>query len=213
MLPKLLIWDWNGTVLDDAELCLALENELLRERGMPEITREWYLSHFSFPIRSYYEQMGYMFETESFETVSEIFMTRYRERFADCPLRKGVLDVLRDFRDRGATQTLLSLTRQDDLLEQAKRLHAAQYFSEIIGQSDILCHSKVERAKAYMAQIGIDPKDALFIGDTDHDAEVADAVGCRCALLEGGHQSKEVLLHCGVPVYESADALYRALIG
>ena len=59
MLPKLLIWDWNGTILDDAKLCLEIENELLHERGMPEITREWYLAHFSFPIRRYYEMMGY----------------------------------------------------------------------------------------------------------------------------------------------------------
>jgi phosphoglycolate phosphatase len=126
-------------------------------------------------------------------------------------LRSGVRDVLNAFQKRGVRQTLLSLTQQDDLLEQATRLDAAQYFSEILGQSDILGHSKVERAKAYMAQNAIDPKDALFIGDTDHDVEVANAVGCGCALLEGGHQAKEVLLRCGVPVYPSAAALYRAL--
>ncbi len=175
---KLLIWDWNGTILDDAALCLELENELLRERGMREITREWYLAHFSFPIRRYYEMMGYTFETESYESVSEIFMERYRRRYSDCSLREGVIDVLRAAKARGIRQTLLSLTQQDDLLEQANRLGAAQYFSEILGQVDILGTSKVDRAVAYMAQNGIDPGDALFIGDTDHDVEVARAVGC-----------------------------------
>ena len=53
MQPKLLIWDFNGTILDDAELCYVIENELLLERGMKPITREWYLEHFSFPIRDY----------------------------------------------------------------------------------------------------------------------------------------------------------------
>ena len=55
MQPKLLIWDFNGTILDDMELCLAIENEMLLERGMPTISKEWYLGHFSFPIRAYYE--------------------------------------------------------------------------------------------------------------------------------------------------------------
>ena len=213
MYPKLLIWDWNGTIIDDADLCLALENELLRERGMPEITKAWYLAHFSFPIRAYYEMMGYAFETERFETVSEIFMERYRERFVDCPLREGVTDVLNAIEKRGVKQTLLSLTQQDDLVEQAARFGVAPYFSEILGQDDILGHSKVERAKNYIAECGIDPNDALFVGDTDHDVEVANAVGCRCVLLEGGHQDGSVLLRCGVPVYASTEAFYKAVFG
>ena len=213
MFPKLLIWDWNGTIIDDADLCFAIENELLRERGMPEITKAWYLQHFSFPIRAYYEMMGYTFETESFETVSEIFMERYRARFSDCPLRYGVIEVLKAIGERGVKQTLLSLTQQHDLAEQANRFGVAPYFSEILGQDDILGHSKVQRAKDYIAQNGIDPNDALFVGDTDHDVEVADAVGCRCALLEGGHQDKSVLLRCGVPVYASAEAFYKAVFG
>ena len=207
---QLLIWDWNGTIIDDADLCLSIENELLRERGMPEITKNWYLAHFSFPIRRYYEMMGYTFESESFEAVSEIFMERYRERYRQCKLRKGVIDILKTVRLRGIRQTLLSVTQQDDLLEQVRSFDAAQYFSEILGQIDILGFSKVARAKNYMAQMGIDPKDALFIGDTDHDVEAARAAGCPCVLLESGHQSRKVLQRCGVPVFETAEAFFDA---
>ena len=207
MEPKLLIWDWNGTILDDADLCFSIENEMLRERKMPEITKEWYLDHFSFPIRAYYEMMGYAFETESFEQLSETFMQRYRERYAECPLREGVADVLAAARRAGIPQTLLSVTQQDDLFEQAKRPGAAPYFSEILGQLDILGTSKIGRAKSYMERMGIDPKNALFVGDTDHDAATAKAVGCPCVLLEGGHQSRRILERCGVPVCESAKDL------
>lgn len=212
MKPKLLIWDWNGTIVDDADLCLTIENELLRERGMPEITKAWYLAHFSFPIRAYYEMMGYTFRTESFETVSEIFMERYRERFLQCPIREGVADILKEAEAKGIRQTLLSVTQQDDLIMQVRAYGVDGCFSEILGQSDILGVSKVERAKDYIVQMGIDPKEALFIGDTDHDAEAANAVGCPCVLLAGGHQSDEVLLHCGVPVYRDAKALGKALL-
>ena len=211
MQPKLLIWDWNGTIIDDTQLCIALENELLRERGMPEITREWYLDNFTFPVRTYYGRMGYTFETERFETVADDFMRRYRARFAKCPLCRGVVSVLEQAKERGIAQTLLLVTQQDDLVTQANRFGVARYFSAILGQSDSLCRSKTERAKAYMAENGIDPGDALFIGDTDHDAEVAEAVGCRCALIESGHQSRRVLEACGVPVYADCEALQKAL--
>ena len=209
--PKLLIWDWNGTIIDDTDLCIEIENELLRERGMREITKEWYLTHFTFPVRAYYVQMGYTFETESFASVSSIFMERYRKRFMSCQLRKGVMDVLEAAKERGIPQTLFSVTRQDDLVEQAQTFGVNGLFSEILGQDDSLCVSKIDRAKAYMRRLGIDPKEALFIGDTDHDVEAANTVGCRCMLLADGHQSKDVLLRCGVPVYDSAEALGKDL--
>jgi phosphoglycolate phosphatase len=209
--PKLLIWDWNGTIVDDTDLCLEIENELLRERGMREITKAWYLTHFRFPVRAYYLEMGYTFREESFETVAGVFMDRYRARFSECALRRGVTDVLDAAKRRGITQTLLSVTRQDDLLKQARAFGTAGYFSEIIGQDDSLCVSKIDRAKAYMRRLGIAPEDALFIGDTDHDAETANAVGCPYVLLAGGHQSREVLLRCGAPVYDSPEALGKAL--
>ncbi len=213
MRPKLLIWDWNGTILEDTGLCLAIENELLRERGMPEITEAWYLDHFAFPVRGYYERMGYTFETESFEAVAGAFMARYRERYAGCPLQKGVKEVLRTAKAYGIVQTLLSVTEQNDLIEQVRRYGLTPFFSEILGQDDISCRSKTDRAKAYMARIGIDPRDALLIGDTDHDAEAANAVGCPCALLCGGHQSKTVLLRCGASVYDSAESLGKEIFG
>ncbi len=211
MPPKLLIWDWNGTIIDDTQLCIALENELLRERGMPEITREWYLDNFSFPVRAFYDRLGYTFETERYETVCEQFLRRYDERYAACPLRKGVVSLLEQAKERGIAQTLLSVTPQDDLIAQANRFGVAKYFAEILGQADSLCRSKTERARAYMAHNGVDPGDALFIGDTDHDAETARAVGCRCALLLNGRQSRRVLEACGAPVYADCEALQKAL--
>ena len=211
MTPKLLIWAWNGTILDDTDLCVALENELLKERGMRVITKAWYLENFVFPVRTFYERMGYTFQTESFETAAASFMERYRKRYAQCPLQRGVAGVLETAEERGIVQTLLSVTQQDDLLEQTKRLGVASYFSEILGQDDTACRSKVDRAKEYIARIGVDPKDALFIGDTDHDVKAANAVGCPCVLLCGGHQSKDVLLRCGVPVYDSAEQMRKEL--
>ncbi|MBR0507847.1 MAG: HAD family hydrolase [Clostridia bacterium] len=213
MLPKLLIWDWNGTILDDTDLCLGIENELLTERGMRPVSKTWYLDHFTFPIRTYYERMGYTFETETYLDVSAQFMERYYARCPECGLRPGVFAVLSEARARGITQTLLSVTEQSELLIETARAGVDGFFSEILGTDDALGFSKVDRAKAYMTRAGIDPRDALFIGDTDHDVEAANAVGCPCVLLEGGHQSRAVLQRCGAPVYASADALYRALFG
>jgi len=53
--------------------------------------------------------------------------------------------------------------------------------------------SKVQVGKSWLAQSGIAPSSCVMIGDTDHDAEVAKALGTKCVLYTGGHQSRRRL--------------------
>ena len=74
MRPKLLVWDWNGTILDDMELTYAIENEMLRARGLTEIPdRAFYLDNFGFPIREYYIKLGYDFSVYPYEALAAEF--------------------------------------------------------------------------------------------------------------------------------------------
>ena len=67
---KLLIWDWNGTLLDDTAYCFDITNAMRRERGMaPLQDLDTYRGLFSFPVIDYYRDMGYTFETESYEAI------------------------------------------------------------------------------------------------------------------------------------------------
>ena len=88
----------------------------------------------------------------------------------------------------------------------------SEYFQELLGLTDDFAHSKIDRAVEYIRNHGIDAKDVLFIGDTDHDYAAASAMGCGCVLLTGGHQSRAVLERCGVPVLDTTDELLH-LIG
>ena len=60
---KHILWDWNGTLLDDSWLCVEVLNGLLKESGKPTITHETYKEHFNFPVIHFYEFLG--FETTS----------------------------------------------------------------------------------------------------------------------------------------------------
>ena len=37
MKPTLIIWDWNGTILDDAGVCRRIADIMLSERGIPTL--------------------------------------------------------------------------------------------------------------------------------------------------------------------------------
>lgn len=213
MRPKLLVWDWNGTILDDMELTYAIENEMLRARGLVEIPdRDFYLNNFGFPIKEYYIKLGYDFSVHPYEELAAEFHDLYANGYRACTLRKGVVGALGTIRKSGIPQTLLSASQQDRLIEQTAFYGVGEFFQELLGLTDDFAHSKIDRAKDYIQSHGIAAKDVLFIGDTDHDFAAASSMGCGCVLLTGGHQSRTVLERCGVPVLDTMDELLH-LIG
>ena len=54
-----IVWDWNGTLLDDRWLTIAVMNRLLARRNMDELTEDRYLQFFTFPVIDYYRRLGF----------------------------------------------------------------------------------------------------------------------------------------------------------
>ncbi len=211
MKPELLIWDWNGTILDDAGVCRQIADIMLGERGIPTLPdMDAYRAVFGFPIKSYYEKMGYRFgpEDEPYEHVADEFIVLYNRLYRTAALRPGIVDFLDRRKGEGYRQVLLSATRRDQLLEQVAAFgDVGDRFEQKLGLTDHYAFSKAALAKAFIEGQGIPRERTLFIGDTDHDFEVSSALGCPCVLLEGGHQSRERLLKMGVPVLRDLSEL------
>ena len=88
---KHIIWDWNGTLLDDAKLCVDIMNVVLSRRNMPVISLRQYQELFDFPVVDYYVKLGFDFEKESFEIVGTEFIDYYEERRHEANLQKDVI--------------------------------------------------------------------------------------------------------------------------
>jgi hypothetical protein len=83
------------------------------------------------------------------------------------------------------------------LSSQLERLGLYQEFDEVIGLDNI--HARSKQAQALEWKSRHPEARPLFIGDTEHDAQVAGAVGGDCILFAGGHQSEARLAACGKP--------------
>ena len=64
-----IIWDWNGTLFDDANLCRDIINRMLHARGRATLDAQRYEEAFGFPVRDYYARIGFDFSEEPFELV------------------------------------------------------------------------------------------------------------------------------------------------
>jgi len=197
-----IIWDWNGTLLNDIKLCILKVNSMLSKRKLATIDSvEAYHNIFGFPIKDYYERAGFDFKKEKFEDLASEFIKIYHESDNDFELFPEVKDILNDIKKSGIKQIILSASEINNLFSQVELFDIQDYFDEILGISDIYAASKTAVGKDYIERIK--PKKALFIGDTIHDKEVADALGIDCLLIAKGHHSKQTLINTGVKVIDS----------
>ena len=199
-----IIWDWNGTLLDDTRICYDIANIMLEERGLKRIPDyERYRQIFRFPVMDWYVDMGYTFEDETYEQAADEFLILYDRMLPQCGLKDGAKEVTAELNARGYRQILLSATGQDTLEKNIRRFGMAGIFEEVLGQKDDLAFGKSERGRRYMESCGMDPKETVLVGDTNHDCEVAGLIGAGCVLIDSGNQSGAVLEKCGVPVIHS----------
>ena len=206
-----VIWDWNGTLVDDVDAALVTINRLLQARELPAIDVAHYRSLFDFPIRVYYERLGFDLDDAGFARACSEFLQHYGVLWPRCPLREGAREVLQRLRARGVGQSILSASQRDHLRTQAIHHGLHDAIEHWVGLDGIEAHGKVEEGRSWLADQGIAPDEVVLVGDTLHDLEVARALGVRCLLLAGGHQSEERLRASGNPVCRNLAEVSAAL--
>jgi phosphoglycolate phosphatase len=194
-----ILWDWNGTLLDDGRFGLGIINGMLRRRGMREPTREEHGRLFDFPVIRYYERLGFDFEAEPFETISQEFVDAYIAGVTSCSLREGALETLSLLQQAGYRQSVLSASRQDYLERLIDHYGLGGFFDELLGIDSVHAPGKAGRGIDWIGESGINPERVLLIGDTMHDADVAAEMRIDCWLMEGGHHPLERLATTGRP--------------
>ena len=188
-----IIWDFNGTILDDVQLGIRCVNTMLSKRGLPVLPDvEAYRQVFGFPIEAYYRRLGFDFEKEDYHTVlAPEWVALYMAGEEFCPLNRGAAETLAAVAGRGVSQVMLSASQQGQLEGQLARLGLAGYFEEVLGLDNIHARSKQGLAEAWRERHPL--ARPLFVGDTEHDADVAEAVGAECILYAGGFNANPQL--------------------
>lgn len=195
-----IIWDWNGTLLADVDVCVECMNELLSEYGLPLIEREYYRRVFCFPVQDYYAKLGFDFGKVPFEKTGLEFIAKYDEKQSGAGLTAGAREALARFSEAGFEQLVLSASEVNALKAQIAPFGIGEYFRDILGIDNRLAAGKLGIAQSYFSSRGISAGTSVLIGDTEHDADVAAALGAKCVLVANGHQTPQTLAAKGTAV-------------
>ena len=208
-----VLWDWNGTLLNDVDWCMKQINRMLAKRNKRILENiSEYHAVFCFPIIDYYRNVGFDFTKEPFEALAQEYITMYHGEDSDSvSLHSNTEYVLKTIQNLRISQSILSASAQSNLEMQLKPFNIRHYFGEILGISDIYAKSKLEIGLDYLSRNNV--QGAILIGDTTHDFEVSQVMGIECVLVAHGHQSKEKLMKCNVHVFDNLNEVLSFLVG
>jgi phosphoglycolate phosphatase len=189
---RYIIWDWNGTLLDDIDVCIQSMNAVLQKHNLDTLkNRSDYRSKFCFPIEEYYRNLGFDFSETPFDDLANEFIATYQPSSKKCPLVRNAERIVETIDAMGYRQIILSASNQANLENQVKDFGITEYFERILGIDDIYARSKIEIGRKWVQENAIDIDGSFVVGDTWHDFQVAKALGCKCIMYTNGHQNIE----------------------
>ena len=210
---KVVLWDWNGTLLNDASILWQIFNEVVQSYGHSPVSFERYQEIYRHPAHLMYEDAGVDLLTHSFEAVARRWHDVYRVRVESAALHHDALIALESFKGLGSRQMVLSAL-SETLLKEVVVSHGINgFFEQVRGLSDLFAHSKVGVGKLLLEELGVAGADVLMIGDSSHDAEVAQAIGSQCCLVARGSESRSRLEQNGYSVFDSLQEMLAEVLG
>ncbi len=200
-----VIWDWNGTLLDDVDVCIDAINCMLTDRNLTCLTHDTYRDLFDFPVKDYYRRLGFDLNAESWDDIVVEFFSHYNERVASAPLRPGIRETLAEMSHRAIPMSVLSACEQTTLRSLIQTHGISALFEHIYGLENRHAVSKMSLGRALIDELSISSESVVIIGDTVHDYDVATQLGCACILLRNGYHADHRLDQCNCPIVSSPE--------
>lgn len=196
-----IIWDYNGTVLDDVDTAIAAVNAMLAKRSLPPTDRETYKNTLVMPLEKYYDTVG--IHNADISVLSIEFREKSEQNAHLSKISEGFFDVIETTKRQGIKNILMSSLFCGYLNSELDKYSLHGYFDAVMGMNDTSVGSKYGMALEYITSNRIDTKNVLFIGDLVSDAEIAKKIGAKCILVPNGHNSKKRCEETGVTICET----------
>lgn len=215
MSVKHILWDWNGTLLDDIDAEVGSLNAMLAKRGRGPVTVAFFREHFAFPARRFYRLVGMDVPDSEWDALAQ----EYHDTYHTCRygLHRDAFAALELAKARGARQSVISALHQRFLDEETARFGVVSYMDHVYGTDNLDGGSKLARARELLARLAASGPSAgassvVLIGDSIHDFEVARELGVGCVLYSGGSHSR-ARLEPFAPVGDTLEDCVRIATG
>ena len=196
-----VVWDWNGTLVEDLPVVVESVNAALDAIGEASISEDDYRAFFTRPVEQFYERLlARPITTEEWDTLDRVFHNQYRDALDRVPLAIDAMEAIGAVGARGWSQSILSMWWEDELLDVVARHGLIDQMALVQGNVNDPGGEKASHLLRHVSTLDLDVGSVVMIGDSIDDAVAAGVVGTACVLYDGGSHHLDDLEDVGVPV-------------
>lgn len=163
-----LLFDWDGTLVDSAQLGLVAYEKSFADLGVP-FDHETYRAVYSPNWLSVYEGLG--LPKEHWQRADELWTEYYGEQTAE--LINGAGETVAELRRKGYQLGVVSSGNVSRVNREMRDLGLADFFEVVIGHEDVSNRKPhPEGLDTAMQVLGSPREKSCYIGDTPEDIEM-----------------------------------------
>ncbi|MFS8182643.1 HAD family hydrolase [Pseudovibrio denitrificans] len=196
-----IVWDWNGTLLDDFEITAQYGIDTFAKAGLTGVTFDDVRQHHTRPFADYLKAvMGRDATDVELSEFYSGFGAVYEPVMYDLPLAPDALHALEAISGAGKSQSILSMAPHEELVSLVRHNGIYEHFTRVDGAQDLSKHFKIDALRAHIDKLGVDPSSVCVIGDSIDDFDAAKGLGASAVLVSTGMYAHNRLIATGAPV-------------
>ena len=200
---KHIVFDWNGTLIDDAWIFVDILNVLLKKRNLNQVDLIEYQEMFRFPLSQFYQNLGFDVSSDAFNILKEDFVVEYNKRQFLAHLYPDTVNTLNEIKSHNIQLSILSASNQK-ILRSLTNFHSINhFFLHILGVNNYEAVGKENLGFKLLNNLSESKCEIAMVGDTDLDYKISQKLGIDCILISRGHQTHKRLSALGCPVVHS----------
>ncbi|KZL21573.1 Phosphoglycolate phosphatase [Pseudovibrio axinellae] len=198
---KHIVWDWNGTLLDDFEITAQYGVDYFAKAGLSGVSFDDVRQHHTRPFANYIKALLGRDPTDTeLADFHSGFGKVYEPAMYDLPLAADALDALEVISGAGNSQSILSMAPHQELVSLVRHNGIYERFTRVDGAQDQKKHFKIDALQTHCDALGVEPANVCLIGDSIDDFDAANGLGAFSVLVSTGMYAHERLAATGAPV-------------
>ena len=195
---KLVVFDWNGTLLADSHAIVAAANKQLEALGRPPVSLAFMREHYEIPLSKVWLKVGVSeqeLRARQLE-IAAIFHKFYEPMVARARTRHGARGVLEKLQEMGIVSVVLSNHTMEGIYLQLERLKLAGCFDAVLANENIgvaYFNGKETRLHDFILKYGYKPSETVIIGDTTEEIAIGRNLGLKTVAITDGYASSKRL--------------------
>ncbi len=186
-MKKAIIFDWSGVIKDAVEGNLWISNKIFEKFSANKISLNDLRDNYELPYMKFFNKyVPSLTHKQEQELYKELIHS------SECPESvafPGIVNLIKQLKDKGYFLAVVSSDFPETLLKEIEHYGLSNIFDEVI--TDV--HDKFEGVDKIIKSENLDLNNTFFIGDSNHEIEVAKKTNIKSIAVTWGFTSENKL--------------------